>query len=164
MIRALAAALLLPLVACAAAREAPAPAAAGPAWFVTRHYHKADGSDPGLSAQGQACAQRLAERLAGEQIRAIYVSPTRRARETAAPLAARLGVTPSEYDPRDTPALVARLRAERGGALIVGHSNTVPDIVAGLGAARPAPLTDDDYGDLWRIAPAGTEHSRIDRC
>jgi hypothetical protein len=35
--------------------------------------------------------------------------------------------------------------------LIVGHSNTVPEIVERLGGARPAPLAETDYGDVWRV-------------
>jgi broad specificity phosphatase PhoE len=48
----------------------------------------------GLSGQGHAEARRLAERLTGAGIDALYVSPQRRARETAAPLAATLGLDP----------------------------------------------------------------------
>jgi probable phosphoglycerate mutase len=53
-----------------------------------------DGSpaDPPLSALGRAQAERMARWLASEKIRAIYASPMRRARETAAPLARALGV------------------------------------------------------------------------
>ena len=126
-----------------------------PAIYVMRHLQKADGQDPGLSATGQKCAAALGEQLAGRGIGAIYVSATRRARETAAPLAARLRITASDYDPRDTPGLAARARAETAPVLIVGHSNTVPEIVAALGGARPADLTDESYGDIWRVARDG---------
>jgi 2,3-bisphosphoglycerate-dependent phosphoglycerate mutase len=55
----------------------------------------ADGpADPQLSARGLDQAERLAAYLAEERLDAIWVSPMRRARETAAPLAARLGLTP----------------------------------------------------------------------
>jgi probable phosphomutase (TIGR03848 family) len=45
-----------------------------------------------LSAEGAEQAERLAERLQGSAIAALYSSPLERARETAAPLAARLGL------------------------------------------------------------------------
>jgi phosphohistidine phosphatase SixA len=140
------------LAGCATAE----PEGGKPAIYVMRHLHKADGQDPGLSEIGQRCAAALAEQLAGRGLAAIYVSTTRRARETAAPLAARLGLSASDYDPQDTPALAARVRAETASALIVGHSNTVPDIVAALGGARPADLTDESYGDIWRVGRDGT--------
>jgi broad specificity phosphatase PhoE len=121
-----------------------------------RHLEKADGPDPGLSPAGAANAQRLAAWFKGRaRPGAIYVSATRRARETAAPLAARLGLTPIEYNPADTVALVARVRAEPGSVLVVGHSNTVPDIVAAFDGTRPAPLADSDYGSIWIVAKDG---------
>jgi probable phosphoglycerate mutase len=45
-----------------------------------------------LNAVGRAQAARLAEVLAEAPLRALYSSPLERARETAAPLAARLGL------------------------------------------------------------------------
>src|SRR6059036_2845795 len=51
-------------------------------------------SDPELAPEGREQAERLAERLAHEHIDAIYVTNLRRTAETAAPLAARLGLTP----------------------------------------------------------------------
>jgi phosphohistidine phosphatase SixA len=89
------------------------------------------------------------------------VSATRRAQETAAPLAARFGLTAKIYDPRDTPGLVARVAAEPGTVLVVGHSNTVPDIVEQLGGTRPGPLAETDYGDVWRISRADKQTVRM---
>jgi probable phosphoglycerate mutase len=50
--------------------------------------------DPELTPEGRDQAERVAERLAGEPITAIYVTTLRRTAETAAPLAARLGLVP----------------------------------------------------------------------
>jgi len=52
-------------------------------------------SDPELDPVGEAQALRLADRLASEEIAAIYVTSLRRTAQTAAPLAAKLGVTPA---------------------------------------------------------------------
>ena len=49
-------------------------------------------ADPHLAPVGVAQANALAEWLAGEQIDAVWSSPMRRARETAAPVAALLGL------------------------------------------------------------------------
>jgi phosphohistidine phosphatase SixA len=127
-----------------------------PAYYVMRHLEKADGPDPALSATGAANAQRLAAWFKGRaRPGVIYVSTTRRARESAAPLAARLGLTAKEYNPADTAALAAQVRAEPGSVLIVGHSNTVPEIVAALGGTRPAPIADSEYGAVWVVAKDG---------
>ncbi|SMF70305.1 phosphoglycerate mutase family protein [Allosphingosinicella indica] len=144
--------LIVPLLALAACAT-PAPEATEPVYYVTRHLNTPEGErDPDLTAEGRANADRLAARLAGEPPRVIYVSDYKRTRQTAAPIAARAGVTPKVYDPADTPALVAKVKAEGAGpVLIVGHSNTVPDIVEALGGARPEPLVHEDFGDLWTI-------------
>ena len=51
-------------------------------------------NDPALTDFGRAQARAAAERLSKQRIDAIYVSPYRRARETAEPLAAQTGLTP----------------------------------------------------------------------
>lgn len=147
---------LLMLMACSTTPEAVAGARTEPAYFVMRHLQKADGADPALNAEGAANAQRLAAWFEGRaKPAAIYVSTTRRARETAAPLAAALGLAAKEYNPADTSALLARVRAEAGSVLIVGHSNTVPDLVTGLGGTRPVALAETDYGSVWVVARRG---------
>lgn len=50
--------------------------------------------DPELHPNGAAQAERVGERLAAEDIAALYVSTLRRTAETAAPLAARTGLVP----------------------------------------------------------------------
>lgn len=51
-------------------------------------------SDPDLDPVGEQQAERLADRLAGEDLSAIYVTTLRRTAQTIAPLADRLGLTP----------------------------------------------------------------------
>lgn len=161
LFRGLAALLLLfALAACATAPPAPR----GPSFYVMRHLQKAEGEDPPLSAEGRAGARRLVGFFAAERPRVVYVSTTRRARETAGPLAAKWRVKVRRYDPADTSGLIARALAEKGPVLIVGHSNTVPEIVERLGGERPAPLADTDYGDVWHLwgAPRRTERLKIE--
>jgi len=153
-------ALTLSALSACATTPAPAP----PPTWVVRHLNTPAGErDPDLTAEGQRAATALATWFRADPPRAIFVSDFRRTRQTAAPLAARLGLTPVVYDPADAPGLIARVRAGPLPALIVGHSNTVPDIVAQLGGARPGPLVHEDFGDIWRIGPDGaTERMRID--
>ena len=143
---------LLALVACATTTaSAPAPI------YVMRHLNTPEGQrDPDLLPEGQRAAAALPGWFGRTRVRAIYVSDFRRTRQTAAPLAARLRLTPIVYDPADTPGLVARVRAGPLPALIVGHSNTVPEIIEALGGTRPAPLVHADFGDIWRVAADGT--------
>lgn len=153
MLRLLAILLVLLTGACASRNTTPAQ----PHYFVMRHLHTPAGEqDPDLTAEGQNAARLLAARLAGERPRAIYVSRYKRAGQTAAPLAERLGLTPIVYDPADTPGLIAQLRRAAGPVLVVGHSNTVPDIVEQLGAPQPGPLAHEDFGDIWIIGRDGS--------
>lgn len=55
-------------------------------------------ADPELDALGHQQAQALADYLSGEQIDALYVSPMRRAVQTAEPVAERLGLEPIHDD------------------------------------------------------------------
>ncbi|HEX2762827.1 MAG TPA: phosphoglycerate mutase family protein [Allosphingosinicella sp.] len=151
------------LVFSALAACATTPEASAPEYYVMRHLQKASGRDPALSEAGRAGAERLAALLGKRRPAAIYVSTTRRARETAAPLAAKWKLVPKEYDPGDTAALVQRVLAESGPVLIVGHSNTVGEIVERLGGTRPPDLGETDYGEIWHLwgQPRRTERLRL---
>jgi broad specificity phosphatase PhoE len=136
-----------------AACSLPVPPQPGPDFYVLRHFDKADASaDPGLSAEGQRKAQALSTMFADRPPAVIYVTNTRRARETAAPIAARLQLEPRIYDPRDTAGLVSDLQKDPNPALIVGHSNTVPEIVAALGGQRPAAIAETEYGTVYHVS------------
>src|SRR4051794_32025432 len=114
---------------------------------LVRHAEKVMGTieDPPLAADGVRRAERLAQMFgevkAGNGLDALYVSDTKRAQQTAAPLASRLGMKPVAYPTSDVDGTVRKLlREHRGGrALIVGHSNTVPAMVQKLsGQSVPA--------------------------
>jgi broad specificity phosphatase PhoE len=152
--------LLAALASWAAAAEAPAQ----PNIYVMRHLHTPAGvSDPDLTAEGVKYAAAVDEWFRQDPPTVIYASTTKRAQQTAQPLATRLKLTFKLYDPRDTPGLLAMVGQETGTVLIVGHSNTVPDIVEGLGGTRPGPLVHEDFGDIWHIAgpERTTTHVRL---
>jgi 2,3-bisphosphoglycerate-dependent phosphoglycerate mutase len=128
--------------------------------IVIRHAEKVldGGVDPPLNSEGEARAALLAQmfgdaRLPGH-IDAIYVSPALRNRLTAAPLAARLGVTPTVEAADDPKTLARRVMREHSGGriLVVGHTNTLPGIVAALSGAKDIPpIGDLEYGTMYII-------------
>lgn len=126
---------------------------------VVRHAEKVDQSaDPALSAEGVARAEALARMLKSLDVKAIYVTQYRRTALTAAPLATALGVKPVEVNSDATPELVARMKKEHPGdvVLTVGHSNTVPRILNLLGAVEKVELGDNDYDNLFVVIPTGS--------
>lgn len=121
-----------------------------------RHLQAESGDDPGLTETGRRDAQLLASWFGNSgQPNAIFVTRYRRSQETAAAVAARLGIHPIVYDPSNNDALVEAVKASGGTILVVGHSNTVPDIVERLGGARPAPIQHHEHGDIWRVPGRG---------
>lgn len=120
--------------------------------YLVRHAEKADGSaDPPLSTDGQVRAQTLAHVLSDAGIDAILVSNFVRTQQTAAPLAAALGVSPVQY--QDSQGVAETIFKENVGGriLVVGHSNTVDDIASALGARNLSDLNEGHFDRLFVI-------------
>ena len=118
--------------------------------LLVRHADREPGEDR-LSAAGLARALTLARLLLRDaRISAIYQTQYGRTQETAAPVAAGFGLTPIEVDARDSEAVARDIREHRAGetVLVVGHSNTVPDVVAALGGPSIEDFAEDDYDRL----------------
>jgi len=138
----------------------PGYAAAQPAVFLVRHAERADANagtpptmaaDPDLSAAGHARAGALAAMLKDAGITAIFATDRKRTQQTAAPLAKALGTTVVTIPSADTAGLVAKLKAASGNVLVVGHSNTVPEVIKGLGVQAPAPIADTEFDKLFIV-------------
>lgn len=147
---------LLASLLVAGALLAPAFAWAEPTIiYVTRHAEKAaDGKDPALTAQGQARARTLAAMLRNAGIKHAFSTPTARTRQTAQPLAALAGVDVQMYDAVKPGPTIDKIKSLPGATLLVGHSNTVPDLVKMLGGAPGTPIADDEYDRLYQVAIA----------
>jgi phosphohistidine phosphatase SixA len=117
---------------------------------IVRHAEKAanGGNDPDLSSAGRARAEALARILKDSGITAIFTSEFKRTQETAAPTATSAHVTPTVVAAKDTAGLVGKLHQLNGNALIVGHGDTIPNIVKALGINRPINIPDPDYSEL----------------
>jgi broad specificity phosphatase PhoE len=117
--------------------------------ILVRHADRisAMSADALLSPAGEERARQLAEVLKDAQVLRIYVTEVRRTQQTAAPIAARLHLTPIEIAKQDVDALVSQLR--KSGAnetvLVVGHADTVPLIVERLGGAAVPAVRDNEY-------------------
>jgi broad specificity phosphatase PhoE len=100
-----------------------------------------------LSA-GRARADALARILKDSGITAIFTSEFKRTGETAAPTATSIGVTATVVPATDTDALVSKLHQLNGNALVVGHGDTIPNLIKALGINSPVNIPDADYSEL----------------
>ena len=123
--------------------------------FIVRHAEKADDSkDAELSEAGRARAEALANMLRDSKISVIYTTEFKRTQQTAAPLAKALALTVTSLPSENQTALVAKLRTSTTNSLVVGHGNTIPDVIKALGISEPVNIPDSDYDNLF-VVPLG---------
>ncbi len=159
------------LLAAVIAISGAAQAAAQQVVFVVRHAEKISDEDERLTEAGRARAARLAGMLRRSGITAIYSTDTERTLGTARPLADALGIKIAIYEAKamsgrvDSAALVERLRREapRGTVLVVGHSNTVPSLLAALGCGETVSIGNDEYDNLFVVIPKETGRATLVR-
>ena len=118
--------------------------------ILVRHADR-DGQKDALTAAGDARARELAHVASKAGVSAIYCTKTVRTRKTAEPLAAALSLTPVELEPADVAGLVKAILANQRSktVLAVGHSNTIPKIIAAAGGPKLDDLAESDFDDLY---------------
>lgn len=159
--------LALPLIALAAT---PAQQAAVPSTttiILARHGEKTaePKEDPVLTPEGEARAIALAEAVRGAGISAIYSTKWKRTQYTARPASEQLKVPITTFDgPTGAPdygrAYATELLTKNRGkvVLVVGHSNTIPSILRGLGIADAPAIADSEHDHLFIVTiPEGGE-------
>lgn len=144
--------------------------AVGLAWFFesqatttiifVRHAEKAvtGGDDPSLSEAGRRRAAELARQMVDadviQGIDAIFATQYKRTQETAAPLADTLDIPIRTYDANDTETVLREILSDYKGRiiLVVGHSDTLAELIANLGASkRVPPIAEDEYDNMYII-------------
>lgn len=135
---------------------------------IVRHAEKSDApaGDVTLNDAGQARAEELAIALAEARIDTVVITQYRRTRDTAAPTSRQAGVTPVVVATQsDTARHVRDVAAavRRGGysVLVVGHSNTVPGIIAALGGPQMQELCDAEYSSLFTLTLVPGQPARL---
>jgi 2,3-bisphosphoglycerate-dependent phosphoglycerate mutase len=145
--------------------------AIGLAWFFesqatttiifVRHAEKATAppDDPDLSEAGRRRVAELTRQLVDADVvagvDAIYSTPYKRTVETARPLAEALDLPIHRYDPDDNEAVLETILKEHKGKiiLVVGHSDTLPTLIADLGASKKVPPIDEmEYDNIYVIS------------
>ena len=114
--------------------------------------------DPGLNAAGEARAEALLHAVRSSGVSAVLHSEYARTQQTVAPTAHALGL-----GPQFTPSAAAFAQDALSGALgavvlVAGHSDTIPAILAALGAT-PAPVIGErEFDNLFVLRTEGGVH------
>ena len=120
--------------------------------FIVRHGEKIDESrDPQLSLKGKQRALNLAMMLRDAEIKKVYVTEFQRTQMTAAPSAESRQLVTTQYAAKESLNFGKSLLAAEANTLVVGHSNTLLDILKGLGITDVKPVADDEYDRLFVV-------------
>jgi phosphohistidine phosphatase SixA len=132
--------------------------------ILVRHAEKAaaPAADPPLTDAGTARARLLASALRDAKVDVVVSSQFIRTRETARPIAEAQGLIPEvvavgssvDAHARDVAAAVRKHTGKT--VLVVGHSNTVPQIVAALGGPAMPDICDAEYSAMFTLVLEGT--------
>lgn len=125
--------------------------------YLIRHAEKQRGSlepkNPDLTECGKQRADYIAAWLQqnGGDLQAVYSSPYKRTEQTAAATAASFGLTTIHYDPRELNEAAELLMQQQASALVVGHSNTTPQLTQLLTGGEVAAMADDQFSLLYQV-------------
>lgn len=129
--------------------------------IFVRHADKSatPADDPSLSDAGRRRVEELTRQLRDADvvagIDAIYATPYRRSQETARPLADALDLPINTYDANDTEDILETILKRHKGKiiLVVGHSDTLPELIANLGASKKVPpIAENEYDNIYVIS------------
>ncbi len=134
----------------------------GHSYYIVRHAEKATAeanmsSDVPLTDKGKERAEALKDILKDEKIAYIFSTNTIRTKSTAQPTANYFNLPTETYNPRPDSAFISLLKSKKKNTLIVGHSNTVDDIVNKLcGETKIAgDLPETEYDNLFVVKKKG---------
>ena len=166
------AALLLPAADLVSAGPGAADEPAPRLVILVRHAEKAaePPEDPPLTPAGEARARSLAVALHDAGVAAIVTSDALRTRATAEPLARELHLKPvvvgakGRTTEEHVKAVAAEVRRHGGEVvLVVGHTDTLPGIVAALGGPRRLDVPHTEFANLYLLVPDAGGGARLVR-
>ena len=133
---------------------------------LIRHAEREDEprQDPPLSKLGVARAEALARLLSTAGIKAIFTSQYARTKQTAEPLATKLGLTVTPFTLKTNPANPRQIAEESTAevtnkilehagqsVLVIGHSNSIPDVIKMFGGDVVPTIDEKKFDDLFIV-------------
>ena len=126
--------------------------------YLVRHAEKqATKDDPKLTQCGEQRAEQIAEILKHTKIKHVYSTAYQRTMATAAPFAKQQQLPIKQYAPAKLSEFAQQLLAEKENALVVGHSNTTPQLSALLSELEVENITEKQYRNLYQIQVSGSD-------
>lgn len=120
--------------------------------YLVRHAEKAKGKNPELTEAGKQRAEDLAAFFKGKTVTEIFSTDYRRTQQTAAPTAKQANRGVGSYSPNNLEEIAERVRKNKGIILIVGHSNTTPELAKILGGDPGEPIVEAwEYDRLYEL-------------
>ncbi len=125
--------------------------------YIVRHGEKESGKDPGLAIAGKQRAGDLMRKLKRKHIHHIYVSQFRRTQMTGDSMRIQSGIDTIQYvadtTGEDLLNKIIAHKDQRRKILVIGHSNTIPNIIRKLGVADyPTDwIPDNEFDNLFLI-------------
>lgn len=144
--------------------------------FLVRHAERATepGQDPPLTEAGKARAEALARLLSGAGVKAVYTSQFARTKQTAEPLAKLLGIPvspvplgvkpdkPREVSEQSIRELKSKIEGHAGEAvLVVGHTNSIPDLIRELGGDVVPNIPEDKFDNLFVVTVYAAGRAKV---
>jgi broad specificity phosphatase PhoE len=120
--------------------------------YLTRHAEKqSEQKNPKLTECGVQRAQQLASILEKVKIEGVYSTSYNRTMATAAPTAEKQGLVVEQYSPAKLAEFSQKLLKQKESVLVVGHSNTTPQLSALLSGVGVAEITEKEFSNLYQI-------------
>jgi phosphohistidine phosphatase SixA len=131
--------------------------------YLVRHSERAeDGtSDPVISLPGWDRSRLVSEMLRDTGLTQLHTTDYRRTRMTGQPTVEATGLPLEVYDARDLSSFAEQLRESPGRHLVIGHSNTTPQLVEALGGDPGGPIEEMEYDRLYIVTLSGEGASTV---
>jgi broad specificity phosphatase PhoE len=135
--------------------------------ILVRHAEKVtsdpNNKNPDLTDAGRARAQELARVLKDVGVTAIYATQYGRTQQTAQPLANALSLPVNQIEATQTAQLISEITSKhRGGVVfVVGHNNTVPQVVNILSGENYQTIPESDYDNMFVVTIYRTGKAKV---
>jgi 2,3-bisphosphoglycerate-dependent phosphoglycerate mutase len=132
-------------------------------YYISRHGERAGtmSSDPQLSPEGEKQALDLRDYLRGKNIKGVYSTNFARTQASAKPTSELYNLPVNIYTPAQANNMIDSLKTgNKNNILIVGHSNTVDDMVNRFtGSNTMTDLPETEYGSLFIVKKKGSSYT-----